>query len=58
MPVKLLLPPQPNTAPILMFSILLAVLFYPALERALESWVFAPISTSVECRQGSGTWHL
>jgi hypothetical protein len=54
----LTLPPQRNTAPILALSILKGILFFPALERAIATWLYTPTKISVECKDGTCTWDM
>jgi len=54
----LTLPRQRSTASILALSILLGILFFPALERAIDAWLYRPAKISVECDDGSCTWDM
>jgi hypothetical protein len=59
----LTLPQQRSTAPILALSILVGMIFFLALERAIDAWLYSPAKSSVECKDGSCTldmramWH-
>jgi hypothetical protein len=52
---------QRSTVPILALSILVSILFSPALEDAIDRWLYVPAKISVDavaCKDGSCTWEL
>jgi hypothetical protein len=54
----LTLPQHRSSAPILALSILVGILCFPALERAIDAWLLSPAKISVECKDGTCVWDM